>query len=86
MEKRRMNIDELIPVTEASLHAFRDAKEENKLKAVYMMRWIDYKKRYFSNFLAYAFDKEGNIYRRDFLKGSGWLQVPNFIESDLHGK
>ena len=78
-----MDVNKLIPVTEYSLRDFREAKEENKLRSIYMERWLEYKKKYFSNFLSYAFDKEGNLYRRDFLTENGWQIVPNFNEDDL---
>ena len=79
-----MNQNDLIPVTEYSLREFREAKEENKLRALYLERWVEHKKKYFSNFLSYAFDKEGNLYRRDFLTENGWQQVANFNEDDLN--
>ena len=78
-----MDINKLIPITEYSLKEFRDAKEENKPRSIYLERWIDHKKKYFSNFLSYAFDKEGNLYRRDFLTENGWQIIPNFNEDDL---
>tara|TARA_B100000035_G_C20875413_1_gene498135 strand:- start:535 stop:777 length:243 start_codon:yes stop_codon:yes gene_type:complete len=78
-----MDVNKLIPVTEYSLRDFREAKEENKLRSIYMERWLEYKKKYFSNFLSYAFDKEGNLYRRDFLTENGWQIVANFNEDDL---
>jgi len=80
-----MKDQDLIPVTENSLRDYRNAREENQLNAVYVARWIEYKKRYFANFLSYAFDKEGNLYRRDFLKSDGWLMVNSFVEADLEG-
>jgi hypothetical protein len=78
-----MDQSKLIPVTDHSLKEFKIAKEENALKAIYMERWIEYKKKYFSNYLSYAFDKEGNLYRRDFLTENGWQQVENFNSEDL---
>jgi hypothetical protein len=78
-----MDVNKLIPVTEYSLRDFREAKEENKLRSIYMERWLEHKKKYFSNFLSYAFDKEGNLYRRDFLTENGWQIVANFNEDDL---
>ena len=78
-----MDIKNLIPFTNETLKQFKSLKEENQLLAVYLERWIDYKKKYFSNFLSYAFDKEGNLYRRDFLSENGWLQVAKFDENDL---
>ena len=78
-----MDVNKLIPVTEYSLIDFREAKEENKLRSIYMERWLEHKKKYFSNFLSYAFDKEGNLYRRDFLTENGWQIVANFNEDDL---
>lgn len=79
-----MDTNKLIPITQKTLHEFSVAKEENKLKALYLKRWVDHKKKHFSNFLSYAFDKEGNLYRRDFLTENGWLQVTNFNEDDLN--
>tara|TARA_Y100000015_G_C2328926_1_gene60248 strand:+ start:57 stop:299 length:243 start_codon:yes stop_codon:yes gene_type:complete len=79
-----MDVNKLIPVTENSLKDFREAKEENKLRSIYIERWLDHKKKYFSNFLSYAFDKEGNLYRRDFLTKNGWQIVANFNEDDLN--
>ena len=79
-----MDVNKLIPVTEYSLRDFREAKEENKLRSIYMERWLEHKKKYFSNFLSYAFDKEGNLYRRDFLTKNGWQIVANFNEDDLN--
>ena len=79
-----MDVNKLIPVTESSLKDFREAKEENKLRSIYIERWLDHKKKYFSNFLSYAFDKEGNLYRRDFLTKNGWQIVANFNEDDLN--
>ena len=78
-----MDVNKLIPVTDYSLRDFREAKEENKLRSIYMERWLEHKKKYFSNFLSYAFDKEGNLYRRDFLTENGWQIVANFNEDDL---
>ena len=78
-----MDVNKLIPVTEYSLRDFREAKEENKLRSIYMERWLAHKKKYYSNFLSYAFDKEGNLYRRDFLTENGWQIVANFNEDDL---
>ena len=78
-----MDTDKLIPITDSTIHEFRNAKEDNRLRARYLERWIEYKKKYFSNFLCYAFDKEGNLYRRDFLTEDGWLQVSNLNEDDL---
>ena len=78
-----MDVNKLIPVTEYSLRDCREAKEENKLRSIYMERWLEHKKKYFSNFLSYAFDKEGNLYRRDFLTENGWQIVANFNEDDL---
>lgn len=78
-----MDQSKLIPITEQSLKEFKIAKEENALKAIYVERWVEYKKRYFSNYLSYAFDKEGNLYRRDFLTENGWQQVENFNSEDL---
>ena len=78
-----MDVNKLIPVTENSLKDFREAKDENKLRSIYIERWLDHKKKYFSNFLSYAFDKEGNLYRRDFLTENGWQIVANFNEDDL---
>ena len=79
-----MDVNKLIPVTESSLKDFREAKDENKLRSIYIERWLDHKKKYFSNFLSYAFDKEGNLYRRDFLTKNGWQIVANFNEADLN--
>jgi|TARA_R100000030_G_C3178422_1_gene105207 hypothetical protein len=79
-----MDVNKLIPVTENSLKDFREAKDENKLRSIYIERWLDHKKKYFSNFLSYAFDKEGNLYRRDFLTKNGWQIVANFNEDDLN--
>ena len=79
-----MDVNKLIPVTESSLKDFREAKDENKLRSIYIERWLDHKKKYFSNFLSYAFDKEGNLYRRDFLTKNGWQIVANFNEDDLN--
>lgn len=78
-----MNYQNLIPFTNETLKQFSQIKEENLLKSIYLKRWIEYKQKYFSNFLSYAFDKEGNLYRRDFLTNSGWQQVGNFDENDL---
>ena len=78
-----MKNEDLIPVTATTLKDFENAKKENKLKSVYIKRWIDHKKKQFSNFLSYAFDKEGNLYRRDFLTSDGWQKVDGFIEDDL---
>ena len=78
-----MDTSKLIPITEVSLKKFREAKEENKLKSIYLERWVDHKKKYFSNFLSYAFDEEGNLYRRDFLTENGWQIIANFNEDDL---
>ena len=78
-----MDIENLIPFTSETLKQFKGLKEENQLLSVYLERWVDYKKKYFSNFLSYAFDKEGNLYRRDFLSENGWLQVAKFDEDDL---
>jgi hypothetical protein len=78
-----MNSEDLIPITDSTLKDFERAKEENRLKTVYIKRWIAHKKKQFSNFLSYAFDKEGNLYRRDFLTANGWQKVNNFIEDDL---
>ena len=62
-----------------------NGKEEgNRIKARHLERWVEHKKKYFSNFLSYAFDKEGNLYRRDFLTENGWQQVSNFNEDDLN--
>lgn len=79
-----MDTEKLIPITDNSLNEFRNAKEDNRLKARHLERWVEYKKKYFSNFLSYAFDKEGNLYRRDFLTENGWQQVSNFNEDDLN--
>ena len=79
-----MDTSKLIPITQNTIHQFRMAKEGNKLIALYLERWIDHKKKYFSNFLSYTFDKEGNLYRRDFLTENGWQQVANFNEDDLN--
>ena len=79
-----MDVNKLIPVTESALKDFREAKDENKLRSIYIERWLDHKKKYFSNFLSYAFDKEGNLYRRDFLTKNGWQIVANFNEDDLN--
>jgi len=78
-----MDTNKLIPITQNTIHQFRMAKEENKLKALYLERWIEHKKKYFCNFLSYTFDKEGNLYRRDFLTENGWQQVENLNEDDL---
>lgn len=78
-----MDVKNLIPFTDETLKQFRELKEDNQLKTVYLQRWIEYKKKYFSNFLSYAFDKEGNLYRRDFLSDNGWQIVHEFVESDL---
>ena len=78
-----MDYQNLIPFTNETLKQFKKIKEENLLKSIYLERWIEYKKKYFSNFLSYAFDREGNLYRRDFLTNSGWQQVGNFDENDL---
>ena len=73
----------LIPFTNETLKQFIELKEGNRLKKVYLQRWIEYKKKYFSNFLSYAFDKEGNLYRRDFLSENVWQTVESFVEADL---
>ena len=73
----------LIPFTNKTLKQFIELKEGNRLKKVYLQRWIEYKKKYFSNFLSYAFDKEGNLYRRDFLSENVWQIVESFVEADL---
>lgn len=78
-----MDVKNLIPFTDETLKQFRELKEDNQLKTIYLQRWIEYKKKYFSNFLSYAFDKEGNLYRRDFLSDNGWQVVHDFVESDL---
>jgi len=78
-----MDYKDLIPFTDETLKQFRDIKEENQLKTIYLQRWIEYKKKYFSNFLSYAFDNEGNLYRRDFLTENGWQLVENFVDADL---
>ena len=36
-----MDVNKLIPVTEYSLRDFREAKEENKLRSIYMERWLE---------------------------------------------
>jgi hypothetical protein len=78
-----MNPENLIPVSEQSIKDYVLAKEENKLNAVFLHRWIEHKKKYFSNFLSYAFDKEGNLYRRNFLGDNVWVLTPEFVQSDL---
>jgi hypothetical protein len=78
-----MDSKKLIPFTDETLKQFRVLKEDNQLKTIYLQRWIEYKRKYFSNFLSYAFDEEGNLYRRDFLSENGWLQVAEFDENDL---
>jgi len=78
-----MDTNKLIPITQSTLNKFKVTKEENRLKSIYLQRWIDYKNKNFSNFLSYAFDKEGNLYRRDFLTENKWLQVENLNEDDL---
>ena len=78
-----MKNKDLIPVTDNSLKDFINAKKENKPVAMQMQKWIEHKKKYFSNFLSYAFDKEGNLYRRDFLTKNGWVKVNTLDENDL---
>jgi hypothetical protein len=78
-----MDTDKLIPITQSTLSKFKVSKEENRLKSIYLQRWVDYKSKNFSNFLSYAFDKEGNLYRRDFLTENKWLRVENLNEDDL---
>jgi len=80
-----MKNEDLIPVSEYSLKNFVNAKKENKLIEIQIKRWIEYKKKHFSNFLSYAFDKEGNLYRRDFLTQNGWVKVNALDENDLKG-
>ena len=45
-----MDVNKLIPITQNTLHEFRLVKEENKLRALYLERWVEHKKKYFSNF------------------------------------
>ena len=78
-----MDSKKLIPFTDETIKQFRLLKEDNQLKTIYLQRWIEYKRKYFSNFLSYAFDEEGNLYRRDFLTENGWQVVHDFVESDL---
>jgi len=78
-----MNSDQLKPITDNSLKDYLSKKEENMVNKPYLQRWIDYKKRNFSNFLGYAYDEKGDLYRRDFLSENKWVLVDRFIQSDL---
>ena len=75
-----MKTEDLVPVTENSLREFRTLKKGNALLSVYLERWVDYKKKNFSNYVSYAYDKEGNLYRRDVLQSKEWVKTDKVVE------
>jgi len=74
---------ELTPVTEHSLKVFASLKESNKLKSIYLKRWVENKKRQTLTYISFCFDPEGELYFRDALVSKKWrvVQEEESIES-----
>ena len=67
---------ELTPITEYTLKDYALLKEGNKLKSIYLNRWIENKKRQTLTYISFCFDSAGELYFRDALVSNEWRIVP----------